>query len=280
LVVTSQCVMYDEKLSEMEYEFVDVLGAIKMNSGSAEEQYKKMMFKCCFAAGATAFKREVFEKYGLFNEKYKVIEDWSYFNYLNRCGVLIIFCDFGGLKHRDGGVSHNNSNVDVPEHVLAFKDDLLRVMEDEVIPYISILPIDKQLDIMYHYDKARADYYLIQGSSNRKKRADMFRENPQVYFRRFLKSSPRVLENILKFCIKAWAFSTIGILFIILEMLYAQTSTAPSWLIAQIMNGRNQLFVILTYVFVLSIIYMILFYIYKILLFFKHILKRFFAKGS
>jgi glycosyltransferase involved in cell wall biosynthesis len=131
LVVTGQCDMFDEHLDKLLYKYVDDGTAKRLNQASAQEQYLELAHSCVYAMGATAVKRELFDKHGYIDERYAIIEDWSHFLRITREGTKITFSDFDALRHRDGGVSHHKRKH-VPPHVRAYKKDLLLIREHEI----------------------------------------------------------------------------------------------------------------------------------------------------
>lgn len=136
-MISSQCFMMDINLEKQLDIFVKPTYAASFNRLSAIEQYKVFCKSCFLAIGATAMRCEMFEKFGPFNEEYKFVEDWSYFLHLTRNGGLIRYVDFEGLLHRDGGVSHYNDVGELPPHVIAYKYDMVKIFENEIIPYLK-----------------------------------------------------------------------------------------------------------------------------------------------
>lgn len=136
-MISSQCYMMDINLEKKLNNFVKPTAAASFNKLTALEQYKIFCKNCFLAIGSTAMKREMFEKFGYFNEEYKFIEDWSYFLHLTRNGGIVRYVDFEGLLHRDGGVSHYIDDGELPPHVMAYKYDMLKIFEKEIIPYLK-----------------------------------------------------------------------------------------------------------------------------------------------
>lgn len=153
-MVTAQCAMMDDAMEEKLGDFVNVPLSYNMNKGTAMDQYHKLVFSCCFAMGATAFKMEMLNDKGYFDETYKIIEDWSYYLSLTYGGSKITYVDFNALKHRDGGVSHFNQEV-LPSHVIEYKNDSLLIQERLVLPHLSNFPLPEQVKLMNRYDWER-----------------------------------------------------------------------------------------------------------------------------
>lgn len=182
-VAAAQCDMMDENLEVSLGSFVNEALAYSMNQASAQEQYIRFVSGCLYAIGATAFKREVWEKYGYFDETYRVIEDWSFFLRFTRNGGRIHFFDFVGLQHRDGGISHFNSNV-LPPHVIAYQNDSLMIMEREILPYLSVLQRMQQIRFLERYEKLRTDFGMLNTDHKRIRRIEIVAQNKALYLRK------------------------------------------------------------------------------------------------
>lgn len=182
-IVSSQCLMMDEQLDQLISPFVNVPLANSLNNASASEQYIRLASSCLYAMGATAFKTSIWEQYGYFNEDYKIIEDWSFFLHVTRNHGKITYCDFTGLKHRDGGVSHFNQVV-LPPHVIEYKNDLLLIQEKEILPFLSFLPREEQIRLIDRYESERKAFEEIGNGKTRVRRIDIIKQNKGLYIRK------------------------------------------------------------------------------------------------
>ena len=182
-MVSGQCDMLDEDLSEMIGAFVNVPLALDLNRQSAQVQFQKMAFSCLYAMGATAVRSEMYKKYGYFDTTYKIIEDWSYFLHLTRSGSKIIFADFQALLHRDGGVSHFNQIV-LPPHVVEYKNDNLLIQEREILPFLSSFPVPEQVRLMERYEADRRGFAALSTGYPRPSRMDLIRQNKKYFLRK------------------------------------------------------------------------------------------------
>lgn len=158
-VITAQCYMFDSEMEKNSGPYVNVKNAIQNNKMTSLEQFKKLAFSCIYGSGGTAYRKEVFTKFGKFNEKYKLVEDWAYYLYITRNGEKIIFKDFPALKHRDGGVSHSNYNKEtIPSHVKQYYIDILNIYEKEILTYLNYFDFNTKLKLINRY-KQHLDYY-------------------------------------------------------------------------------------------------------------------------
>lgn len=157
-IITGQCFEYDKFLKENKGPYVDVKRALKNNKKSAQNLYIEMFKYCLYASGATAYDASVFKEYGYFDEKYKLVEDWTYWLFILRKGVMIHFINYPILNHREGGVSHYTEN-DLPPHVKVYFKDLLSATTDVVNDMPKDISDMKKLSI-YKRAKELFDYYL------------------------------------------------------------------------------------------------------------------------
>lgn len=153
-VITTQCELYDEKLKKKEKDYVNVRKAMKLNKQSSLKIYEKMCEGCFYGSGGTAYRRSIFEKYGLFNEDYIFVEDWSYWLYILRSGEKIYYENFNTLCHRDGGISHSEYTKEtIPKHVKQYYKDILNIYVHEVLPYLDQFTTREKYRILRQYNE-------------------------------------------------------------------------------------------------------------------------------
>lgn len=153
-VITTQCGLYDHLLKHKFSDYVNAKKALKLNKKSSIQIYEKMCEGCFYGSGGTAYRKEIFQKYGLFNEKYQYVEDWSYWLYILRQGEKIYYADFNCLCHRDGGISHSSYTKEtIPPHVKQYYKDILNIYEEEVLPYIEYFNTKEKYRILRQYNE-------------------------------------------------------------------------------------------------------------------------------
>ncbi len=185
-MISSQCLMMDEELKETIETFVHHTQAVSFNKMSAEEQFRVFACSCFLAIGATAMSKDMFEKFGYFNEEYKFIEDWAYFLYLTRSGGKIQYSDFNGLLHRDGGISHYLTKGNLPPHVLQYKLDTLHITENEIFPYFKIFSPQEKLTVFERYRFEKQAYYAGGGTQPVLSEMGLAKVMPRYYIHRLL----------------------------------------------------------------------------------------------
>jgi len=137
-VVSSQCYLCGTTLDDKQGKYVPTKLAKSLNNKSAKEQYVEVAKRCLYGAGATAYKKEIFKKVGLFDESFKLVEDWSYYLLLTLNGYKIKYVDFVSFLHRSGGVSHYEKG-DLPPHVRQYQNDILNIFEKLVLSQLDSL---------------------------------------------------------------------------------------------------------------------------------------------
>ena len=151
-VITSQCILYDAELSKKYYDYVISKKALKLNKKNSNSIYEKMCEGCFYGSGGTAYRKEIFDKYGVFNEEYIYVEDWAYWLYILRNGEKIYYADFNTLCHRDGGISHSEYTPEtIPAHVKQYYKDILNIYVKEVLPYLNLFKTKEKYKILNQY---------------------------------------------------------------------------------------------------------------------------------
>lgn len=113
----------------------------KIRELTSEELFEELaatnfIFGCCTARTARSI-----QKYGLFDEQYRLIEDHSMNLRLLRMGERIVFFDRIVVKYRSGGASSP------ARYNAVYAQDVDRILHNEVMPYTK------------HQKRVRWDYY-------------------------------------------------------------------------------------------------------------------------
>lgn len=154
-VITAQAYLYDKYLLKNEGPAVDTKKALKYNTMKPISVFYYIAKSCFYASGATAYRKNIFDKIGLFDERYLLVEDWSYFLRLLKNDIQIFFVDFPALNHRDGGVSHT---AKITPTVVKYNEDILKIYETELLNDMPNISNSKKMDIYY---KCRKDIKSI-----------------------------------------------------------------------------------------------------------------------
>ena len=89
-----------------------------------------------------------------------MIEDWPAYLRLARAGVRFKYSDILSIKHREGGISHGNSNNTFSAYK-KYRRDFIALYENEIIPYLNLLPQEKAVQAMQNYYAHKLHYKYV-----------------------------------------------------------------------------------------------------------------------
>lgn len=150
MAVTSCAKLYDEKLEEFLGEFFDSAIGYRRNQMTAREQYESLIFGCVYLASSTVYRRQIFDIIGMFDQRYRLIEDAPFWCAMTKNGYRIHFADFFSILHRMGGVSHPTKESPTP---------LRREYRMEELAYFSYELAEAIPELSPHKQKLAIEYY-------------------------------------------------------------------------------------------------------------------------
>ncbi|MEG0178606.1 MAG: glycosyltransferase family A protein, partial [Oscillospiraceae bacterium] len=137
LIVTARLCMYDITLQKYYEEFILSSAGAACNAMSAQEQYQMLHYNFVFGTASTAFRREIFDVCGMYDdENYTLSQDGYFFIHILRLGHKFHFFDFSAIKHREGGVCNPVEGQVSPGMIKVVKD-LYTVAVREILPYLD-----------------------------------------------------------------------------------------------------------------------------------------------
>ena len=151
-IITAQAYMYNYTLTKSLGKYVNVDNAYQNNKLSSKKLYRVMCDNCIYGAGATAYRKEIFQKLDYFISDYNLIEDWSFWLRATRNGYKIKYVNFNALKHRDGGVSKSENKKKKPITVYKYYYDLALINVKEIMPYLNHFQFKKNINILKKYN--------------------------------------------------------------------------------------------------------------------------------
>jgi len=108
---------------------------IKYTNGSPIDCYRMLCAGNFLPSPGMSYKRELINRYGMYDEEYRLLEDYPRWLYLTRNGCSIGFLPRYVVKYRQGGISCNrDSKTDK-----IYNEDLALVNEKEILPYLNII---------------------------------------------------------------------------------------------------------------------------------------------
>ncbi|MBS5283934.1 MAG: glycosyltransferase [Clostridiales bacterium] len=129
MIMTGQYVIYDETMKERKGAGPSDEEVRLLKTRSPERVFKRLteanfIYGCC-----TARSRLLIQKYGMYDEAYRLIEDYPAVLKLSRQGVVIDYLNRPVVKYRQGGVSS-------PKHFNPiYEKDSDEILRREILPY-------------------------------------------------------------------------------------------------------------------------------------------------
>lgn len=159
-IITGDVIKCDDKLKNP-VKYPDRLQHL-LNSLPPKDVFKRLCVHNDIIAGGVFFDSRFFKKYGLFDQSYRLLEDWPTWLKITRKGCKIRYCSFDTIKYRsDGGVGTGTNTM--------YMADKKRVLEKIIKPEKSYLGFN-------WYLKARLAYFVINSSVTRKIYSILFRK--------------------------------------------------------------------------------------------------------
>ena len=107
------------------------------------------------------YKRTIIEKVGPLSDRYVLVEDWPLHLRLLAQGVKPLYMDKSpAIKHRDGGISHGNSQQ-AKKAYLQYYNDIINLYPNEIEPHLDLLSEEEKNKIQSLYDKRVRAYCKI-----------------------------------------------------------------------------------------------------------------------
>lgn len=183
LCVAAQCQMMDSHMREKLMDFIPSERAIQLNKEGSKAQFCTLMTTPFYGVGSSAFRLRDFDAYGYFDNRYRLVEDWSYFLAQTRKGRRTVYCDFPALKHRTGGISHAEAGPPSP----VFWNDMLTIKEQEILPFLHWeKDVRQQQKILTEYVADLRAYRAVYGPRPGISKWRLLVANPQLFGHKLL----------------------------------------------------------------------------------------------
>ena len=124
----------------------------KWNAADSKQQYKYIAMGFPIAGAGTFYARSYFDKYGLFDEEYRLQEDGPNFLRGTRLGAKFGFVDIIGIKYRMGYGVSSNSRLN-PMLV----NDITHMFEKEIIPYKNDFSFGEKRKLQYQIERIKEE---------------------------------------------------------------------------------------------------------------------------
>ncbi|MBR2678363.1 MAG: glycosyltransferase [Bacilli bacterium] len=147
-IVFGQCLMMDNSLKETKEKFINEEKGESFNKMTSQEQYKVLAFDCFAAMGACMLDVKLLKEENGFDERFKYIEDWTYYLKTTLTDHRMKYLDYNCLLHRDGGISHSEQMTILKRD---FFIDLLKKTEILIFPHLNMFNYQEKKILLKRY---------------------------------------------------------------------------------------------------------------------------------
>lgn len=147
-IVTSQWIICDQNLKSIK-NYINPIEAWYFNLAASKQQFFRLCKSNLYGAGATSYRMTVFEKYGFFDEKYRLLEDWPFWLRISWNKGKLFYKNFNGLYHRSGGISESTNKLSLNKK--EFYNEILQTFRMEILPRLQSFPSFKRIEILKSY---------------------------------------------------------------------------------------------------------------------------------
>ncbi|WP_066021814.1 MULTISPECIES: glycosyltransferase family 2 protein [Clostridium] len=132
LILSGYRIMYNKAINA-KVKILPTKKQIEMLRGDNDKLYRILCKQNFISGSSTAYSRKFFDKYGLFDEAYILLEDYPKYMQILRKGEKIGFIDLPIIKYRVGGIStvHKTNSI--------LQNDFNLVISKEILPYKKII---------------------------------------------------------------------------------------------------------------------------------------------
>ncbi len=137
----AQTAMCDQKLRKvMSYYMTLPVQKALMETAVSTDSLKKMLarYGACLPTTSTCFKRTFFDCFGDFDEDYNLVEDFPMHCRLANENYIIHYVNHVTIRHRDGGISHGQSDT-LSASARMYYSDLLKMDKELLMPMLEAL---------------------------------------------------------------------------------------------------------------------------------------------
>ena len=162
LVLTTQVDMCNQWLQPL-HPFMNDRVLNTLRYGSVNDLLKLELLGSLLPSCGTFYKKEVFERFGLCDERYDLIEDHVLHLKLLKAGVRFYYLDETSVIHRAGGVSHGTEGASKSPR---FWKDCMNVFDNEVMPLVDMyLDENEKHEFNETYKRTKAHYQAATGEA-------------------------------------------------------------------------------------------------------------------
>jgi len=130
MIVTSTCAVYDEKAEKLKYYYPQSNTRKLIKKLPPNQLYRKLAVGNIIGGVGICMRKDILEKYNIFDDRYVLTEDLPAWLLLSRSGIKIGYIDKITIKYRLNGVS----NGEISPSTQILKNDLVKIIDNEILP--------------------------------------------------------------------------------------------------------------------------------------------------
>lgn len=188
-IVSAKIAMCGHELSDIREYFPDDEGVQAIKTMSSQEMFSRLSHTYTIPTTSSCYRMSLYEKVGNYDEGYFIIEDAPLYIKMARLGIEFHWIDdMIAARHRDGGISHGNTN-NLSEAYRRYRYDEIILYKTEILPYKDqIFPRDyrKMMNKWKYLDRAYFQTFVLPNMSKAERR------------KYFIKNWPSLLRSIAK----------------------------------------------------------------------------------
>lgn len=145
-IVSSNMLFCDDEMNVLKEmnDSIPLNKAIKDSDGDTKKIFRLLSIQNDIPAPTIIINRDLFKKYGYYDEDYRLLEDWPMWLRLARNNVGIYYKDIISVKYRYGvGVSNTPNPI--------YSKDIIKCYEKEILPYKKQLGIKVYRKLKWNY---------------------------------------------------------------------------------------------------------------------------------
>ncbi len=213
-VITSQWIICDHRLKPIK-KYLSPIEGWYLNIVGAKHQFFRLCKSNIYGSGATSYRMTLFQKYGSFDEKYRLLEDWPFWLKISWNKEKIFYKNFKGLYHRGGGISESKKLNHTKK---VFYEEILTTYRQEMLPKLNCFSNFQKISILKSYHN---QIESLNDLVNLKKDYAYLKEKIDSYHLKPLWKLDKLNPHIFQKIMILWHWNKHVLLTIILSILFS-----------------------------------------------------------
>lgn len=222
MIVSSKVAMCSNNLSEIIEYAPDEEGINAIRNFDSQQMFSRLSHTFTIPTTSSCYRVKLYDIVGPYDEDYYIIEDAPLYAKMARMGIRFHWIDdMIGARHRDGGISHGNTNR-LNEAYRKYRYDEIIFYKKEILPFKDLL-LPKDLDKMYdkwnYIENVYFDTFIYPNMSKKEKTRYAMQHFPKLLRAILRRTKRKIIEISFDDCfIKELRNATIfsGIIYLLL----------------------------------------------------------------